>query len=90
MNLHDMGQNLRNTTNSHIHFCHFPSVRIGFLPIDRNAVTVTAMSLQELDRLNEHTTRTTAKVYVRTVFDTMQISGSCAIAGWQRGRNRLI
>ena len=29
-------------------------------------------------------------IYVRAEFDTMQISGSCFIAGWQGGRNRLI
>jgi hypothetical protein len=39
---------------------------------------------------NQHASSTACRVYVRTEFDTMQISGSCAIAGWQRGGNRLI
>lgn len=40
--------------------------------------------------MDKRVARLIAGLYVRTVFDTMQISGSYAIAGWQRGRNRLI
>lgn len=56
------------------------------------------LSAEELDRAigdyieerAEGTAALSLGVYVRTVFDTMLISGSCSIAVWQRGRNRLI
>jgi len=63
---------------------------VGFLAVDADVADPAAVGFNKLLRLDEHSTGTAAGVYVRTEFDTMQISGSCAIAGWQRGGNRLI
>ena len=43
-----------NATNSEIHLRHFPCVRIGLLPIDRNRSTPTAVGLDEFGTLYEH------------------------------------
>lgn len=61
-----------NTTDSHIHFSHFPSISIGLLSVNRNIVSVTAMCLNEFCTLYEHTARTTAWIYVPADFDTIE------------------
>jgi hypothetical protein len=44
---------------------------------------------QYLGEFEEQGAGAAGGVYLRAVFDTMQISGSCTIAGWQSSRNRL-
>ena len=57
-----------NATNSHIHFSHFPSISIGLLTVNSDFSTLTAVCLNELRTLYEHTARTTARVIYTTIF----------------------
>ena len=52
----------RNTTDSKIHFCHFIRCTCSFLAINRNIFCTSRMIFYKLQRLNEHTTRTTTWV----------------------------
>ena len=61
-----------NTTDSHIHFSHFPSISIGLLSVNRNIASVTAMCLNEFCTLYEHTARTTAWIVNTTVFKRIE------------------
>ena len=61
-----------NATDRHIHFCHFPSVGIGLLTVNRNASTVSAMSLKEFHALYEHTPRATTRVIYTAVIERFQ------------------
>ena len=58
-----------NTSNSHIHFCHFPSVSVGLLTVNSDFATLTAVSLNELCTLYEHAARTAARVIYTAVFE---------------------
>ena len=51
-----------NSTNSEVHLTESPSVRIALLTDDRYFLPVAVMTVNEFQRLHEHTARTTAGV----------------------------
>ena len=61
-----------NTADSHIHFSHFPSVGVRFLPIYRNMVAVAAVRLQKFYRLHKHTARTAARIINAAIIKRFQ------------------
>ena len=61
-----------NTTDSHIHLSHFPSVGIGLLSVNRDIAPVSAVSLNEFRTLHKHTARTAARIVNTAVLKRTQ------------------
>ena len=58
-----IGSEIRiNTTDSHIHFSHFPCIRISLLTVNCNGTSLTGMCLNELCTLHEHTAAPAAAI----------------------------
>ena len=51
-----------NSTNCHIHFCHFPGIWICFLTINRNGTSFMTMCFNKFFTLDKHATRTTTAI----------------------------
>ena len=66
-----------NATNRHIHLCHLPSIRIGFLTINRNTLTIAAVCLNELHALHKHTAGAAARVVHTAVVERLQDCNDC-------------
>ena len=58
--------------NGHVHFCHFPGVRVGLLSVNTYVVAVAAMVLDKLDALHEHATGTAAGVIDALAFARLE------------------
>lgn len=51
-----------NPPDGHVDFCHFPGIRIAFLPVNSDAVFPPAVRLKEFDALHEHASGAAARV----------------------------
>ena len=66
-----------NATNRHIHLRHFPGIRIGFLTINGNALTIAAVCLDELHALHKHTAGAAARVINTAIIERLQDGNDC-------------
>ena len=66
-----------NATNCHIHLCHLPGIRIGFLTINGNALTIAAVCLDKLYALHKHTAGAAARVIHPAVIERLQDCNDC-------------
>ena len=58
--------------DGHVHFCHFPGVRVGLLSVNTYVVAVAAVVLDKLDALHEHAARTAAGVIDALAFARLE------------------
>ena len=61
-----------NTTDSHIHFSHLPSIGVAFLTVNGHTEPIASVFSYELDRLNKHTARTAAGIVHTAVGKRLQ------------------
>ena len=72
-----------NASDRHVHLCHFPSIRIGFLSINRNGTSFMAMCFNKLFALHKHTAGTTAAIIYSAVIKRTKNRNQCFYyTGW--------